>query len=56
MLHYFQTFRARIGELIAQKVPMEEAEKHLQLPEFENWEKKNWLPISVKKIYSELAD
>lgn len=55
MRRYFLTFRARMSELVAQKVSVEEAEQRLALPEYAHWSKKNWLPQSVKKIYSEIA-
>ncbi|MCL5959077.1 MAG: MBL fold metallo-hydrolase [Chloroflexi bacterium] len=51
---YFLTFRARVADLVARKVPVDEAHGALDLREYEDWGKKNWLPASVKRIYSEL--
>jgi len=52
--NYFQIFRSRVGVLKASGLSIEEVEKSFALPEFENWGKKNWLPVSIKKIYGEL--
>ncbi len=53
--NYFEVFRARVGELKASGLSVEEVEESFALPEFESWGKKNWLPVSIKKIYSELV-
>lgn len=52
---YFQIFHFRIRELILQGLSLEEVEKQFKLPEYENWGKKNWLPVNIKKIYQELT-
>jgi hypothetical protein len=51
---YFKLFRSRLGELKLQGLSAEEAEKQFTFPEFENWGKKTWLPVSIRKIYDEL--
>jgi len=53
--NYFEVFRARVGELKASGLSVEEVVESFALPEFESWGKKNWLPVSIKKIYSELV-
>lgn len=52
---YFETLRLRVGELKSRGLTLEQVEKQLELPEFASWGKKNWLPGSIKKIYSDLS-
>jgi len=52
--NYFQVVRSRVGELKAEGLSLEEVENKLKLPEFEDWRKKKWLPMSIRKIYAEL--